>query len=210
MTDYEIKVQDYVNRLHNNQVFITATDTIMGFIAQYHTPQTKQELLDIKQRPEHIVMPILVSGKEMALRYGKFDECAMTIAVAFWPHATIIVPSHPEMCAPEHQQTIGIRATDIPILVDILNRLDKAVYSTSINFHKQPFMTDTMNIKTFFDVPMIDNSYTEVTYDTYSNKPSAIINTTEDIITVSRSYSIKIDMLDKICSQYNRTYKILD
>lgn len=101
------------------------TDTVYGIGADPLNEAAVGRLFDIKGRPEHKPIGVLVAGVEQALAIGDIEGNALELGRRHWPGAlTLIV--RPKVILAEwvgdaQTQTLGVRVPDHPVAQALLS-----------------------------------------------------------------------------------------
>jgi L-threonylcarbamoyladenylate synthase len=122
--DHPDLVNTLASRLENGQIGVIACDTIYGLVGV--APDTEIRLAEIKGRDAAKQFLILIKNPEIIREYSDMDlpeELA-----DFWPGPlTILFPLR------AREQRIGFRVPADPFLLSILEKLNRPLYSTSVN-----------------------------------------------------------------------------
>jgi tRNA threonylcarbamoyl adenosine modification protein (Sua5/YciO/YrdC/YwlC family) len=101
------------------------TDTVYGIGADPLNDQAVERLFEIKGRPEHKPVGILVSGIEQALTICEIEGAALELARMYWPGAlTLIVTPRvilADWVGDAQAETLGVRVPDHPVAKALLS-----------------------------------------------------------------------------------------
>lgn len=118
--------------LKNGGVVIFPTDTVYGIGCIYNNKEGLQRIYKIKNRPQSIPFPILVSSIDQAKSIADMNSLATSLAEKYWPGGlTIIVKSK------ESGDKIGIRMPDSKYVKSLIEKTGEPIIGTSANFHGQ-------------------------------------------------------------------------
>lgn len=131
-------IKEAVHTLKRGGVIIFPTDTVWGIGVSLSNTAAVERLYSIKGREEGKPTAVLVSGMEMAERYGRFSQEARDLANKYWPGGlTVIVPAGeatlPQMLLGQ-SKTIGLRVPKNDITLSLISRLGEAIAAGSANF----------------------------------------------------------------------------
>ena len=128
-----------VDALQRGEVVGIPTDTVYGIAAL-----DEDALFEIKRRPRHVDIPVLVAGIEQLAALGvELPSEAKRLMARFWPGALTIV-------VPRANGTVGVRCPshDVPVS---LCRAVGPLATTSANFHGQPTATTAQQVDELFE-----------------------------------------------------------
>ena len=108
----------------DGQVVGLPTDTVYGIGADPFNLDAVARLFELKGRPEHKPVGVLVASVEQAEEIGQIEGEAGTLARRHWPGAlTLIVTPKVVMAdwmGDQQRRTIGIRVPDHPVAIELL------------------------------------------------------------------------------------------
>ncbi len=129
------------------------TDTVYGLAADPFAPGASERIFDLKRRPRHVSLPVLVSDTDQALALATaVPACASALMARFWPGAlTVVLPARPGLAADlgDDDATIGLRCPDHPVPL-ALCRAVGPLATTSANRHGEPTLTTAAEVKAAF------------------------------------------------------------
>ena len=138
-------IAEAVAAVRNGQVVGMPTDTVYGIGVDPFHLEAVERLFELKGRPEHKPVGVLVATLEQAIEIGEFSADAEALAAAHWPGAlTLIVRPKVVMAdwvGDKQRQTIGIRVPDHPVARALLE-VSGPLAVTSANESGDP---ETMN-----------------------------------------------------------------
>ena len=118
-------------------VVAVPTDTLYGLAADAFNPNAIERVFGIKERPEGLALPVLLSGPEqLRLVAGDVPDQLEAVAETFWPGAmTLIVNRNNSL--PRRltagQPTVAVRVPDHPVPRELARRLGRPITGTSAN-----------------------------------------------------------------------------
>ena len=123
-------------------LLIFPTDTVYGLAARADSPEAVQALFDVKQRPAHLALPVLVGDRQGLERVvASWPPVAEALASAFWPGPlTLVLPRRPDL-APRvtgGRDSVGVRLPDHPALASWLAACPFPLAVTSANRSGEP------------------------------------------------------------------------
>ena len=130
-------LESAVRRLKDGGVVAVPTDTLYGLAADVFNTAALDRVFDIKGRPEHLALPVLVNGWEQVERVAKnLPPQARILAERYWPGAlTLVVEKAPGL--PDRLTaggpTVAVRMPDHPAPIQLINGLGGPITGTSAN-----------------------------------------------------------------------------
>jgi L-threonylcarbamoyladenylate synthase len=120
-------VDDLVQVLEAASVVIMPCDTIYGFVAV--APEGAEKIRQLKGRQEKSFLMLIPSLDWLP----RFTEAKLPEALEpYWPGPlTVIFPG-------ASSGTVALRMPDDPLLVEVMRRLDRPLFSTSVNASGRP------------------------------------------------------------------------
>lgn len=113
-----------VDAIRDGQVVGIPTDTVYGIGVDPFDPDAVSRLFELKGRPDHKPVGVLVANVEQAAEIGDLDGEARSLAELHWPGAlTLIVRPRVVMAdwvGDKQRRTIGIRVPDHPVARELL------------------------------------------------------------------------------------------
>lgn len=128
--------------LEHGGVVALPTDTVYGLAARAEDPVACGRIFALKERPDHVALPVLVAELEQAVHFVDEDELPglARLAEAFWPGTlTVVVTRRADLDLdlggdPAH---IGLRCPAEKEIQDLCRRVG-ALATTSANRHREP------------------------------------------------------------------------
>lgn len=113
------------------------TDTLYGLAADAFNPHAIEKVFAIKERPEGLALPVLLSGPEQ-LRQVADDvpDQVEAAAEAFWPGAMTLIVKRNSSLPPRltaGNPTVAVRVPDHPVPSELARLLGRPITGTSAN-----------------------------------------------------------------------------
>ena len=117
-------IEEAVAAVRDGQVIGMPTDTVYGIGVDPFDFEAVARLYELKGRPHHKPVGVLVASREQAAEIGHMSEAAVDLAERHWPGAlTLIVAPKVVMAdwvGDRQRRTIGIRVPDHRVARDLL------------------------------------------------------------------------------------------
>lgn len=130
-------IEDAVRVLKDGHLVALPTETVYGLGADATNPEAVRRIFAAKGRPSTNPLIVHVADAHVAKRYAKhWPPEAEALARRFWPGPlTLVVPKSdaivPEVTA--GRETVGLRAPDHPVALELLRVFDGPVAAPSAN-----------------------------------------------------------------------------
>lgn len=122
--------------LRSGGVVMHPTETCYGLAVDVFNRTALEKLYKVKGRDVKKPVSILVSGVEMARKFGKFSEKALELAKKYWPGPlSILVPrtdNLPEFVNPG-EQFVSIRWSGMEFCSKLVEKFGNPITTTSAN-----------------------------------------------------------------------------
>lgn len=146
--------QELLPALESGQIFVYPTDTIYGLGARADSRQALEKLYQLKRRPAHMPLSMLVPDVDAVRGYALLTKTAETIARHFLPGAlTMVLPALnkrlPEMLYSDTGD-LGFRIPDHPFCHNLMRRTLFPVVSSSVNYSGEPALHKMSDIEAAF------------------------------------------------------------
>ncbi|MFO7995722.1 MAG: L-threonylcarbamoyladenylate synthase [Dehalococcoidia bacterium] len=127
--------------LRNAGVIAFPTDTVYGLGADAFNPTAVERIYEIKGRPRHLQLPLLIAGVEqLTILAGAIPPIAWFLAKRFWPGGlTLVLPradSIPTYLA--NGPSIALRVPNHPVCLALIQHLGNPIVGTSANISGEP------------------------------------------------------------------------
>ena len=135
------EIEKGIKILQRGGVIAFPTDTVYGLGADAFNSMAVERIYEIKNRPKHRQLPLLIAGVERLITLADpIPEIAWFLARRFWPGGlTLVLPktdSLPVYLAPG--PTIAARIPNHPACLAIIQHLGNPIIGTSANISGQP------------------------------------------------------------------------
>lgn len=133
------QIQQAAEILKNGGVGIFPTDTVFGIGCRLDDEKALHRLFKIRNRPEEKAVLAVVDSVEMAEKYVSITQDVRSKLIDnYWPGGlTIVLPCDTEKI-PEIARgggfTLGVRQTNHPILLELLQAVGGPIVAPSANF----------------------------------------------------------------------------
>lgn len=117
------------------------TDTVYGLGANALNPKAVERIYEIKNRPKHRQLPLLIADVEQLTNLANpIPEIAWFLARRFWPGGLTLVLSKADSLPVylASGPTIAARVPDHPVCLALIQRLGNPIIGTSANISGQP------------------------------------------------------------------------
>lgn len=119
-------IEEALAAIVDGQVVGLPTDTVYGIGADPINPDAIALLFELKGRPAHKPVGILVATVDQAAEIAVIEGAALELASRHWPGAlTLVVTPKVVMTdwvGDRHARTIGVRVPDHPVALELLTR----------------------------------------------------------------------------------------
>ena len=123
--------------LQDGGVVAVPTDTLYGLAADVFNPDGIERVFAIKERPEGLALPVLLSGPEQLRQVAEdMPEQLEAAADAFWPGAMTLIVNRNSSLPPRltaGNPTVAVRVPDHPVPRELARQLGHPITGTSAN-----------------------------------------------------------------------------
>ena len=121
-------VNKIVDILNNGGVIALPTDTVFGLVALYGNNTGYNKIYAIKNRPNDKKLILFIDKIDRLNDFcDNIDHDTYNYLDSIWPGDTTVILK----C--KNNESIGFRIPDNKLILDIINTIDKPLYSTSAN-----------------------------------------------------------------------------
>lgn len=179
-----LEIENLCEALSKGQTVLIPTDTIWGVSSDATNKSAVERITEIKQRSADQKFILLVSSLKMLKEYADEIHPRIETLLSFHKKPTTCIYKA-SVKAPRHliseDGTIAIRLVNHPALSVLIDKLGKAIVSTSANINGSPFPTSYNEIDASFkdQIDYIPYVNAENKNDLMS-EPSVIIRFEED------------------------------
>jgi L-threonylcarbamoyladenylate synthase len=167
-----------VEVLQSTGVVIMPCDTIYGFVGA--APDTEGKIRELKGRQEKSFLRLIPDLKWLS-RYT--SSVLPKELKSYWPGAlTVIFPAKSE-------GTIALRIPDDPLLLQLMRRLNRALFSTSVNTSGKPALWRIQDIYSAFEGKV---DLVVAAGDRPEGVPSTIVDITETPFRLLRRGAVEL------------------
>ena len=133
--------------IHSGQVVGIPTDTVYGLGVDPQDQEAVSRLYEIKGRPEHVPVGLLVATVEQAKSIGEIGEAGEELARKHWPGPLTLVVK-PKVILSDwvgdaHLRTVGIRVPDHPVARQLLERTGPLAVTSANRSGGEEALSDT-------------------------------------------------------------------
>lgn len=189
-------IEELSNILKNDGVLAVPTDTVYGLCARMNSIKARENLIELKKRPNNKAFPIMCNSIEQIKSIAKVDERIEKIINAFMPGPiTILLEKKKEI--PKYVNNglrlIAVRMTTSKALEELIEKVGSPIFMTSANISGNPVCKTIEEIEKIF--PNIDGIMLgDVSY----GQASTIVDCTSREIKIIREGPITLkDILEK-------------
>jgi tRNA threonylcarbamoyl adenosine modification protein (Sua5/YciO/YrdC/YwlC family) len=133
--------------IHSGQVVGIPTDTVYGLGVDPLEQEAVSRLFEIKGRPEHIPVGLLVATVEQAKSIGEIVGAGEELARDHWPGPlTMVVKPRvilSDWVGDDHLRTVGIRVPDHPVARELLERTGPLAVTSANRSGGKEALSDT-------------------------------------------------------------------
>ncbi len=167
------------------------TDTVYGLGVDPLNSSAVGRLFDIKGRPQHKPVGLLVGSMEQALTVGILEETAIGLANDHWPGALTLVVRPKVILADwvggAQRQTVGLRMPDHPAAIELLT-VTGPLAVTSANRSGGPELMDDVAARAEFG----DEVAVYVEGTSPGGEASTVVDVTSSRLSVLRQGPVSI------------------
>jgi L-threonylcarbamoyladenylate synthase len=196
------EIEKGVKILQIGGVIAFPTDTVYGLGADAFNPKAVERIYEIKNRPKHRQLPLLIADVERLMTLADpIPEIAWFLARRFWPGGlTLVLPktdSLPVYLAPG--PTIAVRVPNHPVCLALIQRLGNPIIGTSANISGEPpaLTADEVRQQLGGKIDFIINGG-----KCPGGKESTVVDVTHESPTILRQGIIPSDEIDKVYKEY--------
>lgn len=136
--------------LKRGGVIAFPTDTVYGLGADAFNPRAVERIYEIKKRPRHLPLPLLIGDVEQlaVLAVKPLPEIALFLARRFWPGGlTLVVPKAAHLPGYLGNINIAVRVPAHPICLALIQAINNPLIGTSANISGTPSMVTAGEVK---------------------------------------------------------------
>ncbi len=167
------------------------TDTVYGLAADPLNAEAVARLFDLKGRPDHKPVGLLVAGLGQAQSVGEVEGGALELARRHWPGALTLIVRPTIILADwvgdRQRKTVGLRVPDHPVAIEFLT-LTGPLAVTSANRSGDVEAISDVEARAIFG----DDVAAYIPGTTHGGTPSTVIDATADDVVVLRQGPVSI------------------
>jgi len=133
--------------IHSGQVVGIPTDTVYGLGVDPLNQEAVSRLFEVKGRPEHIPVGLLVANVEQAKSIGEINGVGEELAMEQWPGPlTLVVKPRvilSDWVGDAHLRTVGIRVPDHLLARELLERTGPLAVTSANRSGGKEALSDT-------------------------------------------------------------------
>ena len=142
LASFEVELEAAVRFLREGGVVAIPTDTLYGLAADAFNSDAIERVFAIKERPEGMALPVLLSDTEqLSIVTLEASEAVRILAEAYWPGPMTLIVRKAEGLPPRltaGQATVAVRAPAHPVPRELARRLGRPITGTSANISGAP------------------------------------------------------------------------
>jgi L-threonylcarbamoyladenylate synthase len=179
MKNFSRKDIDFiVAELKKGKIIAYPTDTIYGLGCDATNQIAINKIYKIKKRPKTKPMLVLVSGFEMLKKYFIADKDQLDFLKQIWPGPVTAILKAKKILSDNlkaHDQSAGVRFPKNIFLIELINKLNRPLVSTSLNIGGEKNIDNVSKMEKYFT----KSSLPDIAIDAGKlpiNKPSTLID----------------------------------
>lgn len=139
------EINKIIDVLSKGEIAILPTDTVYGLTGDATSLKAIKLANDIKKRQKSQPLLILVSSIDMLKKYTKnISDLELEVINKYWPNKLTVLFEKNDLLSDELTASspyVGVRMPDNKLLLDIMNKYNKPLLSTSANIHSKDVIT---------------------------------------------------------------------
>lgn len=139
------EINKIIDVLSIGEIAILPTDTVYGLTGDATSLKAIKLANDIKKREKSQPLLILVSSIDMLKKYTKnISDLELEVINKYWPNKLTVLFEKNDLLSDELTASspyVGVRMPDNKLLLDIMNKYNKPLLSTSANIHSKDVIT---------------------------------------------------------------------
>lgn len=139
------EINKIIDVLSKGEIAILPTDTVYGLTGDATSLKAIKLANDIKKREKSQPLLILVSSIDMLKKYTKnISDLELEVINKYWPNKLTVLFKKNDLLSDELTASspyVGVRMPDNKLLLDIMNKYNKPLLSTSANIHSKDVIT---------------------------------------------------------------------
>lgn len=139
------EINKIIDVLSKGEIAILPTDTVYGLTGDATSLKAIKLANDIKKREKSQPLLILVSSIDMLKKYTKnISDLELEVINKYWPNKLTVLFEKNDLLSDELTASspyVGVRMPNNKLLLDIMNKYNKPLLSTSANIHSKDVIT---------------------------------------------------------------------
>lgn len=136
--------------LKNDGVISVPTDTVFGVCARISSPEARNNLVKVKNRPKNKLFPIMCADEEQIKSIAIVNNKAEILIHKFMPGPiTLVLPKKPDL--PQYvnngSDTVAIRMATSKPIEDLIRKTGSPIFMSSANQSGEPTCTSLDEIE---------------------------------------------------------------
>lgn len=139
------EINKIIDVLSKGEIAILPTDTVYGLTGDATSLKAIKLANNIKKREKPQPLLILVSSIDMLKKYTKnISDLELEVINKYWPNKLTVLFEKNDLLSDELTASspyVGVRMPNNKLLLDIMNKYNKPLLSTSANIHSKDVIT---------------------------------------------------------------------
>lgn len=193
----EQEIMQIAEDLRNGKVAVFATDTIYGIGSNAFDFTAEAKIFQIKNRPQDMPLPILVSSLDESRKYAQVDDIFTKLAENFWPGSLTIIakPTETSTHLGFKFSKIALRISGSAFLTTLVSKMQIPLSATSANLHGQAPSNNSSEIVSSFKDKV---DYILLGNQDISGEHSTIVDITSGEVEILRQGDITKEQIEKV------------
>lgn len=130
-----VGIQEALDLLRSGELVAFPTDTVYGVAALPWDDDAVRRLYQVKERPEHLPIPLLLSDAAQLDRVAVLPERCRVLPQRFWPGGLTLVLPKTAVVSPaiSGRPTVAVRVPDLALTRDLIREAGGVLAVTSAN-----------------------------------------------------------------------------
>jgi L-threonylcarbamoyladenylate synthase len=145
-------VEAAVEALQGGGVALLPADTVYGFFGCADSKESTERVYDIKQRDRGKPFGIYTNARKVE-QWVQMNESARLLIKTFWPKAMTIVLPQTDALPRSFTGigTVGVLTAANPLISEVIERVDRPIFGTTVNYSGEPSITKVADARKFLD-----------------------------------------------------------
>ncbi len=193
----ESEIIQIAENLRNGKIAVFATDTIYGIGSNAFDFSAESKIFAIKERPQDMPLPILVSSLDEAKKYAQVDDIFTKLAGKFWPGSLTIIskPTETSVQLGFKFSKIALRMSGSAFLTTLVSKMQIPLSATSANLHNQQPSSNSSEIVSSFKNKV---DYILLSDNGILGEHSTIVDITSGEVEILRQGNISKEQIEKV------------